>query len=176
MCNFIGIASFLDECFWHWNGTCLSIVNVVLIGMNNRNQPFIIVFPVLSGETFSENFSHTEKCQPCTQCTGLLRMETPCTDSNDATCVCNYGYYLNKLSQQCEPCTKCPEGQGMLYSCEADHDTVCEECNGDTYSDQESHTDPCIPCTTCDEGVTVVEACTSVSDTVCPGKTISKGS
>ncbi|XP_041830665.1 nerve growth factor receptor b [Melanotaenia boesemani] len=120
----------------------------------------------LDSETFSENFSHKEKCQPCTQCTGLYRMETPCTDSSDATCVCNYGFYLNKLSQRCEPCTKCPEGQGMWYSCESNHDTVCEECTGETYSDQESSRDPCIPCTTCDDDV-VLQACTSVSDTVC---------
>ncbi|KAM9336664.1 nerve growth factor receptor b [Symphorus nematophorus] len=122
--------------------------------------------PCLDSETFSENFSHTERCQPCTVCTGLLRMKAPCTDSNDATCECNYGYYLNKLSQRCEPCTKCPEGQGMLYSCELDHDTVCEECNGDTYSDQESSWEPCIPCTTCDEGGTL-EPCTSLTDTIC---------
>ncbi|XP_035527213.1 nerve growth factor receptor b [Morone saxatilis] len=123
--------------------------------------------PCLDSETFSENFSHTEKCQPCTACTGLLRMKAPCTDSNDATCVCNYGYYMNELSQQCQPCTKCPEGQGMLYSCEPDHDTVCEECNGDTYSDQESSREPCIPCTTCDEGVDILQPCTSFTDTVC---------
>lgn len=122
--------------------------------------------PCLDSETFSENFSHMERCEPCTRCMGLLRMETPCTDSNDATCVCNYGYYLNDLSDQCEPCTKCPEGQGMLLSCEIEHDTVCEECTGDTYSDQESSRDPCIPCTTCDEGE-MLEECTTVTDTVC---------
>ncbi|KAI3365275.1 hypothetical protein L3Q82_010366, partial [Scortum barcoo] len=122
--------------------------------------------PCLDSETFSENFSHTEKCQPCTVCTGLLRMKAPCTDSNDATCVCNYGYFLSQVSQRCEPCTKCPEGQGMLFSCEFDHDTVCEECNGDTYSDQESSREPCIPCTICDEGE-MLQPCTSFSDTVC---------
>lgn len=122
--------------------------------------------PCLDSETFSENFSHTEKCQPCTVCTGLLRMKAPCTDSNDATCVCNYGFYRNEVSQQCEPCTRCPEGQGMLYSCDFNHDTVCEECNGDTYSDQESSREPCIPCTTCDEGETL-HPCTSVTDTIC---------
>ncbi|XP_028332253.1 nerve growth factor receptor b [Gouania willdenowi] len=122
--------------------------------------------PCLDSETFSENFSHTEKCQPCTRCTGLHRMETPCTDANDATCVCNYGYFLSEISQRCEACTKCPEGEGMLFSCESDHDTVCEECTGDTYSDQESSRDPCIPCTTCDdEGVK--QDCSPVSDTVC---------
>uniref|UniRef100_A0A3P8TV84 Nerve growth factor receptor b n=1 Tax=Amphiprion percula TaxID=161767 RepID=A0A3P8TV84_AMPPE len=122
--------------------------------------------PCLDSETFSETFSHTERCQPCTQCTGLYRMETPCTDSNDAICVCNYGYYLNKISQLCEPCTKCPEGQGMLLSCESDHDTTCEDCTGDTYSDQESSREPCIPCNTCDEGE-VLEPCSSTRDTVC---------
>ncbi|KAM9773349.1 nerve growth factor receptor b [Syngnathus typhle] len=124
--------------------------------------------PCLDSETFSENFSHTERCQPCTKCTGLFRMETPCTDANDATCVCNYGFYLNELSQRCEPCTKCPVGQGMLLSCESDHDTVCEECGGDTYSDQESSREPCIPCATCDEGEELqLQACTAVTDTVC---------
>uniref|UniRef100_A0A8C6S9F5 Nerve growth factor receptor b n=1 Tax=Neogobius melanostomus TaxID=47308 RepID=A0A8C6S9F5_9GOBI len=121
-----------------------------------------------------KNFSHTEKCQKCTQCTGLLRMETPCTDANDAICTCNYGYYLNSLSQRCELCTKCPEGQGMLISCENDHDTVCEECNQDTYSDQESFREPCMPCTTCDESE-VVQECSPISDTVCLGKSFNDG-
>ncbi|CAN9509228.1 unnamed protein product [Ophioblennius macclurei] len=125
-----------------------------------------VCLPCLDSETFSVNFSHTEKCKPCTQCTGLLRMETPCTDANDAECVCNYGYYLNRLSDRCEPCTKCPEGKGMLFSCEHSHDTVCEECIGDTYSDQESSREPCIPCTTCDEEE-VLQSCTPFSDTVC---------
>ncbi|KAK1882152.1 Tumor necrosis factor receptor superfamily member 16 [Dissostichus eleginoides] len=122
--------------------------------------------PCLDSETFSESLSHTEICQPCTMCSGLLRMKSPCTDSNDATCVCNYSYYLNTISQQCEHCTKCPEGQGMLYSCEFDHDTVCEECEEDTYSDQESSREPCIPCTTCDDDM-LLKACTSTTDTVC---------
>ncbi|XP_077595322.1 nerve growth factor receptor b [Stigmatopora nigra] len=124
--------------------------------------------PCLDSETFSENFSHTERCQSCTKCTGLFRMETPCTDSNDAICVCNYGFYLNELSQRCEPCTKCPVGEGMLLSCEPQHDTVCEECGGDTYSDQESSREPCIPCTACDEGdELLLKSCTAVSDTIC---------
>uniref|UniRef100_UPI0037E97E72 nerve growth factor receptor b n=1 Tax=Semicossyphus pulcher TaxID=241346 RepID=UPI0037E97E72 len=122
--------------------------------------------PCLDSETFSENLSHTEQCQACTVCSGLYRMKAPCTDANDATCVCNYGYYLNEISQRCEPCTKCPEGEGMLYSCEYDHDTVCEECTGDTYSDQESSREPCIPCTTCDESE-MLKACNSVTDTIC---------
>lgn len=122
--------------------------------------------PCLDSETFSENFSHTEKCQPCTQCTGLFRMDTPCTDSNDAICQCNYGYHLSVVSQVCEPCTKCPEGWGMLYPCDHAHDTMCEKCEGDTYSDQENSRDPCIPCTTCDEEE-VLQVCTDVSDTVC---------
>nr|XP_033467931.1 nerve growth factor receptor b [Epinephelus lanceolatus] len=127
--------------------------------------------PCLDSETFSENFSHTEKCQPCTVCTGLLRMKAPCTDSNDATCVCNYNYYMDELSQRCEPCTKCPLGQGMLLSCEFDHDTVCEECTVDTYSDQESSREPCIPCTTCDDGE-MLTPCTPISDTFCQAPTV----
>lgn len=122
--------------------------------------------PCIDSETFSENLSHKEKCQKCTQCTGLMRMETPCTDANDAICTCNYGYYLNVLSERCEPCTKCPEGWGMLSSCEQDHDTVCEECTVDTYSDQESSREPCMPCSTCEESG-VQQECTPNSDTLC---------
>lgn len=98
-------------------------------------------------------------------------MTAPCTDSNDATCVCNYNYYMNELSDRCEPCTKCPLGQGMLLSCELNHDTVCEECTIDTYSDQESSLEPCIPCTTCDDG-DVLFPCTTISDTVCQVPTV----
>ncbi|XP_051925401.1 nerve growth factor receptor b [Hippocampus zosterae] len=125
--------------------------------------------PCLDSESFSENFSHTERCRPCTKCSGLFRMETPCTDANDAVCVCNYGLYLNELSRRCEPCTKCPAGRGMLFSCEADRDTVCEDCGGgQTYSDQESSREPCIPCSSCDEGDELqLQACTAVADTVC---------
>lgn len=125
--------------------------------------------PCLDSETFSESISHTEECQPCTQCSGLLRMHTPCTDSADAICTCNYGFYLDETSQNCLPCTKCPEGQGMLYSCEDDRDTKCENCTGDTYSDQESFWEPCIPCSTCDE-VEELESCTPFGDTVCQGQ------
>ncbi|CAL8284966.1 unnamed protein product [Merluccius merluccius] len=109
--------------------------------------------PCIDSETFSESTSHTERCQPCTRCGGLRRMKSPCTDTNDAVCVCNYDFYLNQPSGRCERCTRCPEGQGMLSSCVDDRDTVCEACGGgDTFSDQESATEPCLPCTLCDEG------------------------
>lgn len=126
---------------------------------------------LIPGETYSESFSHTEKCHRCTKCTGLLRMKTPCTDTNDATCTCNYGYYLNRTTRRCEPCTRCPEGHGMLYSCESDQDTVCEACMDDTFSDRDTSRDPCIPCSTCDEDDVVLQECTPVSDTVCQCKT-----
>ncbi|XP_011600969.1 tumor necrosis factor receptor superfamily member 16 [Takifugu rubripes] len=122
--------------------------------------------PCLDSETFSQNFSHTDECQPCTICTGLLVMKTPCTDSNDAICTCKYGYYMNTLSQRCEPCTMCLEGHGVLLSCELDHDTLCEECEEGTYSDQESLRDPCIPCTSCDDS-SVIHSCTPVTDAIC---------
>lgn len=125
-----------------------------------------VCVPCIDSETFSENFSHTEKCQKCTACTGLMRMETPCTDANDAICACNYGYYLDKISNTCQHCTKCPEGQGMLQGCEQDRDTVCEECTQETYSDQESFREPCMPCTTCDD-TEVEQDCTPTRDTVC---------
>lgn len=129
--------------------------------------------PVLSsaGETFSESYSLTEQCQPCTECTGLMRMETPCTDSNNAICICNYNYYFDAVSGQCAPCTVCPAGQGVYAHCEHSHDTVCEECEDDTFSDRESSLDPCLPCTMCEEDTeTLVAECTPTSDSVCHSK------
>ncbi|XP_016427234.1 tumor necrosis factor receptor superfamily member 16-like [Sinocyclocheilus rhinocerous] len=122
----------------------------------------------LDSETFSETFSHTEKCQTCIECTGLMRMQTPCTDSNDAVCVCNYGYFMSDLTHQCEPCTVCPRGHGVMIRCEHTHDTVCEECLDDTYSDQESTLDPCLPCTICEEGIEILmRNCTPYEDAWC---------
>ncbi|CAK6961160.1 tumor necrosis factor receptor superfamily member 16 [Scomber scombrus] len=122
----------------------------------------------LDSETYSEDYSHTEQCKPCTECTGLMRMETPCTDSNDAICVCNYNYFFSTMSGTCEPCTVCPVGQGVYIHCDHDHDTVCEECVDSTYSDRESSLDPCLPCTICEEETEVQDAaCTPVSDSIC---------
>ncbi|XP_075998781.1 tumor necrosis factor receptor superfamily member 16 [Genypterus blacodes] len=122
----------------------------------------------LDSETFSENYSLTEECSPCTQCTGLMRMETPCTDSNDAVCVCNYGFFFHQMSATCKPCTVCPAGQGVFFHCAHNHDTVCEECVEDTYSDRESSLDPCLPCSICDEVSELQLAeCTPISDSIC---------
>ncbi|KTG42714.1 hypothetical protein cypCar_00035118, partial [Cyprinus carpio] len=118
-------------------------------------------------ETFSENFSHTEQCQPCTPCSELMRMLTPCTDANDAVCVCDYGFFFSKMTGRCEICTVCPVGQGVLIRCNFDHDTMCEECVDDTYSDQETSFDPCMPCSVCDQPEMELRSCTTFSDAVC---------
>ncbi|XP_017338390.1 nerve growth factor receptor b [Ictalurus punctatus] len=122
--------------------------------------------PCLDSETFSESFSHTAKCRKCTECTGLLRMETPCTDANDATCVCDYGYFMSPITGQCQACTACPLGSGVLRRCALEQDTICEMCMDDTYSDQESELNLCLPCTIC-EDTEELQHCTAVSDTVC---------
>uniref|UniRef100_A0A8C6TQK2 Nerve growth factor receptor a (TNFR superfamily, member 16) n=1 Tax=Neogobius melanostomus TaxID=47308 RepID=A0A8C6TQK2_9GOBI len=127
-----------------------------------------VCFQCLDSETYSEHYSHTEECIPCTECIGMMRMETPCTDSNDAICVCNYNFFLSEITGQCEPCTVCPMGQGVYEHCSHDHDTVCEECVDDTYSERDSPLDPCLPCTICDEDTEIqLELCTPTSDSVC---------
>lgn len=106
-----------------------------------------------------------------------MRMETPCTDSNDAICVCNYNYFFDAMSGKCEPCTVCPLGQGVYAHCEHGHDTVCEECLDDTYSDRESSLDPCLPCTICDEGSEIELAeCTPMGDSVCHSESAARTS
>ncbi|XP_072225300.1 tumor necrosis factor receptor superfamily member 16 [Leuresthes tenuis] len=122
----------------------------------------------LDSETFSENYSHTEECRPCTQCVGLMRMATPCTDSNDAKCVCDYNYFFSQMSGRCELCTVCPMGQGVYSHCDRNQDTMCEECTDDTFSDRESSLEPCLPCTICEEDTeTQTALCTPTSDSVC---------
>ncbi|KAA0725534.1 Tumor necrosis factor receptor superfamily member 16 [Triplophysa tibetana] len=123
--------------------------------------------PCLDSETFSENFSHTEKCQTCTPCPNLMRMLTPCTDSNDAICVCDYSFFFSSVTGRCEACTVCPVGQGVLMRCNFDRDTICEECLDDTFSDQETSFDPCLPCSVCEQPDMEFKSCTSVSDAIC---------
>ncbi|MGH0129916.1 UNVERIFIED_CONTAM: hypothetical protein FKN15_042835 [Acipenser sinensis] len=121
------------------------------------------------GETFSENYSPTETCRPCTQCKGLLRMKAPCTESADAICVCDYNYYMDKVTGDCQACTLCPLGHGVWTECTEDMDTVCEPCPEGTYSDQESSMDPCLPCTICEDEEYEAESCTLISDSLCKG-------
>ncbi|XP_063046560.1 nerve growth factor receptor b [Engraulis encrasicolus] len=122
--------------------------------------------PCLDSETFSENWSHTERCTPCTRCVGKMRMETPCTDTNDATCVCDYGYYADQLGV-CQPCTVCPVGSGVLMRCDPLQDTVCELCLEDGFSDHDSALDPCMPCDVCEENEIAVQQCTSNTNAIC---------
>ncbi|XP_041087321.1 tumor necrosis factor receptor superfamily member 16-like [Polyodon spathula] len=123
--------------------------------------------PCIDSESFSENYSPTETCRPCTQCKGLLRMKAPCTESADAICVCDYGYYMDKATGVCQACTLCPLGHGVWRECTEEMDTVCELCPEGTYSDQESSMDPCLPCTICEDEEYEMESCTLTSDSLC---------
>lgn len=99
-----------------------------------------------------------------------MRMQTPCTDSNDALCVCEYGYYMGQLSGKCEPCTVCPRGEGVLLSCDHDHDTMCEPCIDSSYSHLDSSLDPCLPCTICEDNEVQLRNCTPEYDAICHGE------
>uniref|UniRef100_A0A8C1LAD3 Nerve growth factor receptor b n=1 Tax=Cyprinus carpio TaxID=7962 RepID=A0A8C1LAD3_CYPCA len=134
-----------------------------------------VVTPCGATQTVCEpclDSDHTEQCQPCTPCSELMRMLTPCTDANDAVCVCDYGFFFSKMTGRCEICTVCPVGQGVLIRCNFDHDTMCEECVDDTYSDQETSFDPCMPCSVCDQPEMELRSCTPFSDAVCQGRRI----
>ncbi|XP_029429752.1 tumor necrosis factor receptor superfamily member 16 [Rhinatrema bivittatum] len=121
----------------------------------------------IDSSTYSDTLSHTEPCKPCTVCSGLKRMVTPCVDTDDAECGCTYGYYLSKNSNECEPCRSCNLGFGMMLPCKNEQDTVCESCPPGTFSDMDNIIDPCMPCKFCEEGETLLEECTPVSDTIC---------
>lgn len=137
---------------------------------------FLYIFSLTSaGETFSENYSVTEKCTDCTQCLGLMRMVAPCTDISDAKCQCDYNFFFNPLSGRCERCTVCPRGRGVYSQCDHYHDTICEDCVDETYSDQDSSVEPCLPCTICEENIETLESdCTPTTDTVCFSKSAAR--
>lgn len=168
-----------DQCVLPFNNATVNMINVTLyapfssslhVSSSSRFSP-----PPPAGETFSENYSHTEKCKPCKECTGLMRLKTPCTDSNDAVCVCNYNYFFNYNTGRCEHCTVCPVGEGVFSHCDHEHDTVCEECVDNTFSDRESSLEPCLPCTICDEDTeTELAECTPTRDSVCHSKSTAK--
>uniref|UniRef100_A0A665TK83 TNFR-Cys domain-containing protein n=1 Tax=Echeneis naucrates TaxID=173247 RepID=A0A665TK83_ECHNA len=61
-------------------------------------------------------------------------------------------------SGRCMPCTVCPVGQGVFAHCDHNHDTVCEMCVDDTFSDRESSLEPCLPCAICDDETEIQKA------------------
>ncbi|XP_018093536.1 tumor necrosis factor receptor superfamily member 16 [Xenopus laevis] len=123
--------------------------------------------PCLDSVTYSDTFSHTEACKPCTECFGHKRMVAPCVESDDAVCACAYGYFMDENSAQCKLCKSCPEGFGMMMPCSSIEDTICEKCPEGTYSDEDNDRDPCLPCTICEDGEIEEKECTLTSDTVC---------
>ncbi|XP_053310060.1 tumor necrosis factor receptor superfamily member 16 [Spea bombifrons] len=121
----------------------------------------------LDSVTYSDVNSHIEPCKTCTECSPNKRMQAPCVETDDAVCVCAYGYFLSEETGDCEPCQSCKKGRGMILSCSTSQDTVCEECPEWTYSDVDNNMDPCLPCTICEDGEITLEECTFTSDTVC---------
>ncbi|TRY58697.1 hypothetical protein DNTS_023107 [Danionella cerebrum] len=150
----------------------VSLVNLVhhMGGTIRKDFDSTKVTHLIARSTHGEkyrNFSHLEQCQPCTPCSDLMRMLTPCTDANNAVCVCDYGFYYSKVTGRCEACTICPIGKGVLTRCNFENDTLCEECDDDSFSDQETAFDPCLPCTMCELPELELRSCSPVSDAVC---------
>ncbi|NWS86643.1 TNR16 factor, partial [Toxostoma redivivum] len=123
--------------------------------------------PCLDSVTFSDTVSATEPCRPCTQCGGLQSMSAPCVESDDAVCVCAYGYFQDESSGSCRECRVCEVGFGLMFSCKDSQDTVCEECPEGTFSSEANFVDPCLPCTTCEDNEVLVRECTAVADAEC---------
>ncbi|XP_056368079.1 tumor necrosis factor receptor superfamily member 16 [Oenanthe melanoleuca] len=125
--------------------------------------------PCLDSVTFSDTVSATEPCRPCTQCGGLQSMSAPCVESDDAVCVCSYGYFQDEASGGCRQCRLCEAGFGLMFSCKGSQDTVCEECPPGTFSSEANFVDPCLPCTTCEDSEVLVRECSATQDAECRG-------
>ncbi|XP_016159793.1 PREDICTED: tumor necrosis factor receptor superfamily member 16, partial [Ficedula albicollis] len=123
--------------------------------------------PCLDSVTFSDTVSATEPCRPCTQCGGLQSMSAPCVESDDAVCVCTYGYFQDERSGSCRQCRVCEVGFGLMFSCKGSQDTVCEECPPGTFSSEANFVDPCLPCSSCEENEVLVRECTATADAEC---------
>uniref|UniRef100_A0A8C5Q771 Nerve growth factor receptor n=1 Tax=Leptobrachium leishanense TaxID=445787 RepID=A0A8C5Q771_9ANUR len=119
----------------------------------------------LDSVTYSDTYSYSEPCKPCTECKGNKRMLAPCVETDDAVCACAYGSF--EENNQCKSCQICPKGWGMIMSCSTNQDTTCEKCPELTYSDVDSSMDPCLPCTICEDDEIMEKECTLTSDTVC---------
>ncbi|NXD46367.1 TNR16 factor, partial [Copsychus sechellarum] len=126
--------------------------------------------PCLDSVTFSDTVSATEPCRPCTQCGGLQSMSAPCVESDDAVCVCAYGYFQDESSGSCRECRVCEAGFGLMFACKGSQDTVCEECPEGTFSSEANFVDPCLPCTACEENELQVRECTATADAECRGE------
>ncbi|XP_049437395.1 tumor necrosis factor receptor superfamily member 5 isoform X1 [Epinephelus fuscoguttatus] len=83
-------------------------------------------------------------------------------------CMCKYGFHCS--SEQCLTCvphTTCAPGHGARIIGNHAHDTECQECKDDTFSNNTSWDGVCEKWTQCADGYQIQKIGTGVSDNIC---------
>ncbi|XP_070554280.1 tumor necrosis factor receptor superfamily member 3-like [Ptychodera flava] len=59
--------------------------------------------------TYSASWSRLSPCQPCLVCDPHQQTTKNCTSTHSAKCTdnCDYGYFMNKLTDECDRCSSC---------------------------------------------------------------------
>lgn len=120
--------------------------------------------------TFNDQETIATECQYCrVQCGQKEFMKEPCNVDHDMICECETGYYKEQgpTYGTCLPIKKCPPSYGVKRPGTSWNNTVCERCEKDKFSPDESATQICSPCSSCPSGEEVEERCTASRDTKC---------
>ncbi|KAL2103274.1 hypothetical protein ACEWY4_000142 [Coilia grayii] len=130
--------------------------------------------------SFTEAPNGLEACRLCKVCDSSagLRVRRACTPSSDTLCEPLEGHYCtDPIQDGCGGAvehTQCKPGQYIKQPGTASTDAVCEDCEGDTYSDGSFLS--CRPHTRCElMGLEVLKAGSSSHDTECGTRGISAG-
>jgi len=124
----------------------------------------------LTGQTFSSDDWHIEKCQNCSECQKHSHVKKTCTLTHDTVCECNVDFFFNMVAKECLLCNFCPIGYGAIIPCNGLQNSVCYKCPNGTYSDVKSATLQCKRCTRCTSRQVEIQACRDTDDTICYGK------
>ncbi|OQV12799.1 hypothetical protein BV898_12928 [Hypsibius exemplaris] len=115
----------------------------------------------------SDQFWSNGTCNQCSVCPTDSLMETykQCTETEDTTCHCTSGSYLESLDNQCRKCLDCPIGQNVTSACSATMDTQCSACPEGTFHNITARR--CQTCKQCAAGEFVLKTCTPIFETLC---------
>ncbi|XP_048873839.1 tumor necrosis factor receptor superfamily member 14-like [Brienomyrus brachyistius] len=121
--------------------------------------------------TFNDEPNGLAVCKQCAVCDQGLGLETvtACTPTSDTVCRILEGHFcINPYKGGCRTAhehTACNPGQFVKQSGTASADTICEDCQENTYSNGSSTS--CMPHATCKPGQFIYLMGTASADTTC---------
>lgn len=121
--------------------------------------------------------NHDGYSAPCRLCPpGWFRSPTTCLCVKCQGTSCPTGQYADPTCSQttdlrCSPCSSCGTGKQTSQPCQLGFNTVCRECPGGTYRDQDAVNagSMCLPCLTCLTSLRQARSgCTASINEKCP--------